>query len=190
MCGGRALFPVAQALQELSHDQVSLFSTTKAHAESSAPAPASRDSDCSRSPFPSASPSVTPRTVVPGTCQHRLAQALCGHRHPEPSSHFPGCWTQILSFNSSFRGGFLLIFSSRPLCIDKNKWNLWGLNHSRIFLLRSSCHTFSRQQAFSSIITEKRHMKKLNCCLHHPSRLEKPSLCTLKTQQQLTKTNM
>lgn len=42
LCGGRVLFAIAQALQELSHDQVSLFSTTKAQAESRAPAPAGR----------------------------------------------------------------------------------------------------------------------------------------------------
>lgn len=41
VCGGRGLFAIAQALQELS--QVSLFSTTKAQAGSRAPAPESRD---------------------------------------------------------------------------------------------------------------------------------------------------
>lgn len=41
---GRVLFSIALALRELSQDPVSLFSTTKTYVESSAPAPASRDS--------------------------------------------------------------------------------------------------------------------------------------------------
>lgn len=48
---GRVLFSITLAPRELSQDEVALFSTTKTYAESRPPAPASRASCCSSSPF-------------------------------------------------------------------------------------------------------------------------------------------
>lgn len=107
MCGGRALFAFAGALQELSHDQVSLFSTAKARAQSRAAAPLSRDSALGHRVPPQGD------TLVPGRCQPGLAQAQCGHR---VLLTFTWVLNTISSFNSSFRG-FLFIFSTPPFCI-------------------------------------------------------------------------